>query len=262
MSAPARSFRVLEAVGGSWRFLLAHPVAALRTGWLPLGLILWLSLSKPGTASVQPGAVLDKLVAGIAVLAVLILALVAWQRFVLYGAESRRGLSALRLGRAELLSILHFPLVEILLVPLQLWPLAVWLYSAPAPFGGDIAAWMPWIAFAVIVLPGGPFLTRAALMLAAIAAAGGQRISLARLANTVWSASSGSTLRLYLTVMVAGLPVALAAQALDGIGAGEWGVATHITADIVRAVLLVLYVLVVGGAMARAWAALGGTAND
>lgn len=261
MNATAEPFRVLETVLASWRFLFAHPLVAFRTAWLPLALIVWLSLSDDRAAAVEPGAVLGNLATGAAVLAVLILALVAWQRFVLYGADRRRGLSALRLGRAELLSVLHFPLVEILMVPLQMWPLAVWLYSAPAPFGGGIAAWMPWIAFLVIVFPGGPYLTRAALMLAAIAASGGQRISLGRLANRVWSASAGATLRLYLIVMIAGLPIALVAQALDSMKAGAGGTVSQVAAGTVSAVLLMLYVLVVGGALARSWQALGGMDN-
>lgn len=262
MSAPGKSIHVFEAVGASWRFVLAHPVTALRTSWLPLLLIVWLSLADQGNATVEPGAVLGNLAKGAAVLAVLILVLVAWQRLVLYGADRRRGLSALRLGRAELLSILHFPLVEILMVPLQLWPLAVWLFSAPAPFGGNIAAWMPWIAFAVIVFPGGPFLTRAALILAAIAASGSRRSSLAKLANRVWAASAGNTLRLYLTVMLAGLPIALVAQGLDAIPVGDGGMAWSAAVDALRGGLLLLYILVVGGALARAWQTLGGTAGD
>lgn len=257
MSEPAKALRVLQTVGASWRFLLTHPGAALRTAWLPLGLIVWLSLPDDRPRGWQDaGAALADLMTAGAVLALLILAMVAWQRAVLFGAGHRQGLSALRLGRAELLSILHFPLVEVLFVPLQLWPLAVWLASAPAAFGGGPATWMPWIAFAVIVFPGGPYLARATLMLAAIAAAGGQRISLTGTANRAWSAGAGNTLRLYLTVMLAGLPIAAAAVMLNELDPAGGAVAQHLAVATLRGALLLTYMLVVAGALAHAWQSL------
>lgn len=259
MTAMAGKLDVFGTVGSSWRCLATNPGAALRTAWPPFALMLWLSLSGGGEpAAVDPDAVIGDLAEGAVVVAVMILSLVAWQRLVLYGADRRRGLISLRLGRAELLSLVHFPLVLILFVPLQLWPLVDLLYSAPTPGGRDIAAWMPWIAFAITVFPGGPFLARAALMLAAIAAAGGRRAPLSQTANGAWSAGAGNTIRIFLTLMLAGLPIALAAQALDATG---WS-SPPLLAACLRSTLLLLYVLIVGGALAGAWQMLGGMDNS
>lgn len=258
--AGAARLHPVAIVSESWRFLLTHPVAVLRTAWLPLAVLAWVSLPDggAGTRPANPEMLLRHLAAGAAVLAILILALVAWQRLVFYGADRRRGPSALRFGRAEILTLLHFPLVEIIFVPLQLWPIILWLANAPAPLGGGFAAWMPWIAFAVIVFPGGPYLARATLMLPAIAAAGSKRFSLSGTANRVWAVGSGNTVRLFLTILLAGLPIALAARTLDGIDQTGWGTGPQIAASLLRGATMLLYVFVVGGALARAWSELGG----
>ncbi len=250
---------VLGAVVGSWRFVAANPGAALRVGWLPVALMTALAVrAADAPKPLETAALWAQLYGGLAMLFVMIVVLVAWQRMVLFGAEGRPGLLPLRLGRAELRAVLHFPLVLILFVPLQLWPLAAWLWNAPFPPPGSLAGWMPWIALAVVVFPLGPLLARTTLMLAAIAAAGGRRISLPQTANAAWAVGRDNTARLFLAIMLAGLPIALAAKALDTVQRSGAELPLVVALGAAGGALAVLYMLVVGGTLARAWATLGG----
>lgn len=253
---------VLRIALESWRFMFAHPGAVLRAGWLPTAVLFGLAAK---TAELGRTLTLDSIAAmlgiGLATLALLIVTLVAWQRLTLFGPDHRKGLTPLRIGRAELMSILHFPLFLVLLVPMLIVPMAGWIVAGPGLADGGLAGWLPYIAFGVLIFPGGPLLTRAALMLAAFAAAGRRKLSVIATANSIWTWSAGNTVRIFLAILITGLPVAIVSRFFNGLDRANWNDLSVIAADLLHIVLLVAYIMLIGGTLARIFEALGGMAK-
>ncbi len=253
-TTPRATLPIAATVVRAWRLIFTRPGYALRTGWIPaLALFgIGVAFGSAGPVGPDPGTAFWAMIAAIVNFALLVLALVAWQRSALPGAKRRRGSSALRLGRAEVLAMLHFPLVLFLLIPLLLPELAenLMALSWRGAMSRDIL--LPVAGVAVLVFPGGLVLTRAALMLVAIAEAGSNPIGLVDTANRVWRLGGGGSLRLFVVLYLSVLPVVAALAALpDALPApAEAGL---------HAVLVTLYVLVAGGALSRAYAALGGS---
>jgi len=254
-ATPNSTLPVARTVAAAWHLVVGRPVYALRTAWIPLLALIGVAAAfggGPGSgAGSDPGTAFWEMVAAIVNFALLVLALVAWQRSALPGAKLRRGASALRLGRAEVLAMLHFPLVGFLFVPLLLPQLAENLaaISWQGAMSRDIL--LPVAGVAVLVFPGGLLLTRAALMLVAIAEAGSKAISLVETANRVWRLGSGSSIRLLLVLYLAVLPVIVAIALLPDI-------LPHLAQTALYRFLVMVYVLLAGGALSRAYAALGG----
>ncbi len=253
MTAPVHISTAGAALAG-WRFVATNPAAVLRVGWLPALLAAWLpTIELSGFAS---GIFTTRLLIAFAGFAFNIVVLVAWQRMVLYGMDSRWGWLPFRLGRAELISILHFPLAGFLFMPLQATAMISWAVTSPE--ADRIGTWLPWVGFAVLVFPGGLLLARAALMLPAIAAAGSARASLVDTANRVWRLGAGNTLRLWLALVLAAAPLTLVVL---GLGALPPNVAERLPGFAMlglNGVLITLYLLVVGGVYADSWRTLGG----
>jgi len=244
---------VAKTVARAWRLVAARPRYTLRTGWIPALAVFGAGavIGDANAGGPDPGEAFWVMVAVILNFVLLVFALVAWQRSALPGAKLRKGTSSLRLGRAEVLAMLHFPLVVFLIIPLLLPVLAENLLalSRQGAMGGDVL--LPVTGVVVLVFPGGLLLTRAALVLVAIAEAGGHAIALLDTANRVWRLGSGSSIRLFLVLYLSVLPVITAMALLpDTLPALLQGG--------LRAILVTLYVLVAGGALARAYAALGG----
>lgn len=246
---------VFPTIAAAWRQVVARPRYALRTGWIPALAVFGAGAAFGADAnagSPTPGEAFWVMIAAVLNFALLVLALVAWMRGALPGAKLRKGSSALRLGRAELLALAHFPLVGFLFIPLLLPWIAGNLLARPdlSAAGSDVL--LPVAALAVLVFPGGLFLTRAALILVAIAEAGLHSIPLVATGNRVWGLGRGSSIRLFLVVYLSVLPViavmAVLPDSLPGVAQAA-----------LRGVLLTLYVLVAGGAFSGAYAALGGT---
>ena len=244
---------VARTVARAWRLVAMRPRYALRTGWIPalavFGASAGFGAAKAG--GLDPGAAFWVMVAAILNFGLLVLALVAWQRGALPRARLRKGTSALRLGRAEVLAMLHFPLVLFLFIPLLLPELGENLAALPRQGAVGRAVLLPVAGVAVLVFPGGLLLTRAALMLVAIAEAGRHAVSLLDAANRVWRLASGNSIRLFLVLYLSVIPV-IAALALlpDAL--------PPLAQSGLHAVLVMLYVLVAGGALSSAYAALGG----
>lgn len=250
---------ILRTAFESWRFMAANTGAVLRAGWLPVAGLYWLAtLAEETREDFRISSVLTVLVIGLATLVLLIVTLVAWQRLALFGPDHRKGPTPLRLGRAEWISIVHFPLFLVLLMPMLIVPVLGWIANGSRIDGGGLAAWLPYIAFGVLVFPGGPLLNRAALMLTAFAAAGRRRLSVTATANRVWTLSSGNTVRMFAALLTAALPVALLSKAADSIDRTDWHGAFTIAADILHVVLLVVYIMAVAGTLARTFETLGG----
>ena len=245
---------VARTVARAWRLVAARPRYTLRTGWIPALAIFGVGAAfgnvNPGGP--DPGTAFWAMVAAILNFALLVLALVAWQRSALPAAKLRKGTSTLRLGRAEMLAMLHFPLVGVLFIPLLLPQLAenVLALSPQGAVGRDVL--LPVAGAVVLVFPGGLLLTRAALVLVAIAEAGPHAMRLLETANRVWSLGSGSSIRLFLVLYLSVLPVIAAMAVLpDSLPAlAQAGL---------HAILVTLYVLVAGGVLSGAYAALGGS---
>lgn len=244
---------VAATVVRAWRLVVARPGYALRTGWIPVLALFGVRVAfdSAGTVGSDPGTAFWAMIAAIVNFALMVLALVAWQRSALPEAKRRRGASSLRLGRAEVLAMLHFPLILFLFIPLVLPELIenLMALSWRGAMNRDIL--LPVAGVAILVFPGGLVLTRAALILVAIAEAGSNPIGLIATANRVWRLGSGSSLRLFVVLYLSVLPVIAALAAVpDGLpGPAEAGL---------HAVVVMLYVLVAGGALSRAYAALGG----
>jgi hypothetical protein len=244
---------VAKTVARAWRLVAARPRYTLRTGWIPVLAIFGVGAAFGGASAggSDPGEAFWVMVAAIVNFALLVLALVAWQRSALPGAKLRKGSSALRLGRAEVLAMLHFPLVGFLFIPLLLPELAgnLLTLSRQGAVASDVL--LPAAGAVVLVFPGGLLLTRASLVLVAIAEAGPNAIRLLDTANRVWRLGRGSSIRLFLVLYLSVFPViaaiAVLPDTLPGLVEGALG-----------AILVTLYVLVAGGALARAYAALGG----
>jgi len=252
---PRATLPVAGTIATAWRLVITRPGYALRTGWIPALALFGVRAAFGGAGGVGsgPGMAFWAMVAWIVNFVLLVLALVAWQRCALPGARRRRGASALRLGRAEVLAALHFPLVLFLFIPLLVPELSenVMALSRRGAMNRDI--FLPIAGLLVLIFPGGLFLTRASLMLVAIAEAGQHAISLLDTANRVWRLGGGSSIRLFLVLYLSVLPVIAAL-----------GILPEFLPDIAQAaghaILVTLYVLVAGGALSRAYAALGGTA--
>lgn len=110
----------------SYRFILAHPLAFLRIGWLPLIVLFLLNLVfgtfGPVAASLEPavvlaesGRVLANIMAQTTVAAVV---LVAWHRVVMLGPEGHSGLLAVALGLREMRYLLAWLLLSVLFLVL------------------------------------------------------------------------------------------------------------------------------------------------
>lgn len=253
MSEPV-SLPVGATVLNAWRQFAARPGYLLRVGWIPALLIF--SVGAFSRIAAEGPPVGDFWVAVFALLnfAVLVQALVAWQRYALPESHPRKGVTGLRAGRAEFFSLLHFPLVGLLFVPL-LVPTLVESLTATQEVADSISNTLTGlIGLVVLVFPGGLVLTRAALMLTAITAAGNNRISLIATANHVWRLGAGNSIRLilvfYLTVLPAVLGLALLPDAMPAIA--------RVAAS---SILLTLYVLLCGGALAGAYGQLAAASD-
>lgn len=244
---------VLATVAIAWRLVVARPKYVLRTGWVPV-LVVGGGAAVGGVAESAgpiPGEAFWAMIAAVLNFALFVLALVAWQRSALPGAKLRKGSSTLRLGRAELLTMAHFPLIGFFFVPLLLPGLVENLLDQPdlAAAGGDVL--IPAALVVILVFPGGLLLTRAALILVAIAEAGRHPISLIETGNRVWGLGSGNSVRLFLVLYLSVAPLIAAMELLpDALPAP--------VQSALRGVFLTLYVLIAGGALAGAYAALGG----
>jgi len=255
-ATPNSTLPVARTVAAAWHLVIGRPVYALRTAWIPLLALIGAAAAfggRPGAES-DPGMAFWEMVAAIVNFALLVLALVAWQRSALPGAKLRRGASALRLGRAEVLAMLHFPLVGFLFVPLLLPQLGQNLAAISWQGAMSRNILLPVAGVAVLVFPGGLLLTRAALMLVAIAEAGSKAISLVETANRVWRLGGGNSIRLLLVLYLSVLPVIVAIALLPGI-------LPHLAQTALYRLLVMVFVLVAGGALSRAYAALGGAAG-
>ena len=254
MTAEKKNLPVLATVVAAWRLIVTRPRYALRVGWLPALVVFGVAAAFGGDANAggpNPGEAFWAMIAALLNFALLVLALVAWQRSALPGAKLRKGASALRLGRAELLAALHFPLVGVLFVPILLPGLVQGLSGFSSL--DDLTRNIPLSAVltALLVFPGGLLLTRAALVLVAIAEAGDRPIPLVETGNRVWRIGGGASIRLFLVFYLAVLPVVAVMAVLPDTLPG-------VAQAALRGVLLTLYVLAGGGVLSVAYAALGG----
>ncbi len=110
----------------SYRFILKHPLAFLRIGWLPLIVLFLLNLVfgtfGPGAASgetaivlAEVGRVMANILAQTTVAAVV---LVAWHRVVMFGPDGHSGLLAVALGLREMRYLLAWLLLSVLFLVL------------------------------------------------------------------------------------------------------------------------------------------------
>ena len=246
---------VLPTIAAAWRLIATRPLYVLRTGWVPVLVVFGVGAAFSGDTSVGGPAPVEAfwaMASAVLNFALLVLVLVAWQRSALPGAKLRKGSSALRLGRAELLAMAHFPLVGFFFVPLLLPEIVESLLAIPNLARAGSGILLPVAGVAVLVFPGGLLLTRSALFLVAIAEAGRHPIALGDTANRVWGLGGGNSIRLFLVLYLAVLPVIAVMAALPD--------SLHVLLQAaLRGVLLTLYVMVAGGALAGAYAALGGT---
>lgn len=234
---------VWPTVLGAWRQFAARPGYALRVAWIPVLLILAVGVFSQVSPGGPPVASFWKVVFSILNFAVLVQALVAWQRYALPESHPRKGITGLRGGRAELFSLLHFPLVGILFVPMLVPTLIESLTALDDIEGGPGNLAIGLAGFALLVFPGGLLLMRAALMLTAIAAAGKTPISLPATANRVWQMGAGNSMRLLLVFYLIVLPVALALTFLPG-------VLHPLAQPAAIGILVTVYVMLCGGALA------------
>ncbi len=242
---------VWNIAAAGWRFVARHPGAVLRVGWAPV--LVSVVMSVNADAALQ--GFVKNIATGFAVFALLTVAMVAWQRIVLYGPQSRKGWLTYRVGRAELLAILHFPLVGFLFVPRQVPAMVDRLFIAPV--AADFETLLLWAGVAVLVFPGGLILARAALMLPAFAAAGSAREGLIETADRVWRTGRSNSFRLWILLALAVLPfiaVSMGLEALDIDGAflPPW------VAAALRGGFVTLYLFIASGVYAQSWRALGG----
>jgi hypothetical protein len=233
----------------AWRQFAARPDYALRVVWIPALLIFAVGAFSQVAADGPPVGDFWRVVFALLNFAVLVQALVAWQRYALPESHPRKGITGLRAGRAEFFSLLHFPLVGVLFVPLLMPALIDGLTATQEVTGGTSNIAIGLAGLALLVFPGGLLLMRAALMLTAIAAAGKTPISLPATANRVWRIGAGNSIRLLLAFYLTVLPAALALALLpDGMPALAQAAASG--------VLLALYVMLCGGALAGAYGRL------
>lgn len=233
----------------AWRQFAARPGYAMRVAWIPALSIF--AVGAYSQAAVGGLSVADfwKVIFALLNFALLVQALVAWQRYALPESHPRKGLTGLRAGRAEFFSLLHFPLVGVLFVPLLIPTLVASLTAAQDVVGSTSNVAIGLAGLALLVLPGGLLLMRVALMLTAIAAAGKNPASLPATANRIWRLGAGNSVRLLLVFYLTVLPAALALALLP---AGFPALA-RVAAN---GVLLTLYVMLCGGALAGAYGQL------
>ncbi len=236
------SLPVLPTVFAVWRQFATRPGYALRVAWVPALLIF-------GAGALLQVADFWKVVFALLNFAVLVQALVAWQRYALPDSHRRKGPTGLRAGRAEFFSLLHFPLVGVLFVPLLIPTLIESLTATQEVADGTSNIAIGLAGLALLVFPGGLMLTRAALLLTAIAAAGNTPISLPATANRVWRISAGNSIRLLLVFYLSMLPAGLTLSLLPG----DMPALAQTAAS---SVLLTLYVMLCAGAMAVAYGRL------
>ncbi len=101
--------RIWRMVKDSYGFLLSHPRALLRVGWLPLLLLFGLNLAFGGFEAWPKGEDLSALLPSLGLMTANVLAqslvaaavLVAWHRVVLLGEAAVPGLFALHIGLRE-----------------------------------------------------------------------------------------------------------------------------------------------------------------
>ena len=190
------SLPVGPTVLAAWRQFAARPGYALRVGWIPALLIFGVGAFSQATSGAAPLADFWRAVLALLNFAVLVQALVAWQRYALPESHPRKGVTGLRAGRAEFFSLLHFPLVGVLFVPLLAPTLIESLTTTQDIANAADNTAIGLAGLALLVFPGGLLLMRAALMLTAIAAAGKNPISLPATANQVWRVGAGNSIRL------------------------------------------------------------------
>jgi hypothetical protein len=238
-----------ETVLTAWRQFAARPDYLLRVGWVPAGLIFGAGALSQLAAGGPPEANFWQVVLALLNFAVLVQALVAWQRYALPESHPRKGITGLRAGRPEFFSLLHFPLVGILFVPLLIPTLIESLTGVQEVADGFNNLALGLAGLALVVFPGGLVLMRAALLLTAIAAAGRTPISLPAAANRVWAMSAGNSIRLlvgfYLTIAPAAVGLALLPIGMPPLAR------TGATA-----ILVPFYVMLAGGALAVAYGRL------
>jgi hypothetical protein len=248
------SLPVAATVLQAWRQFAARPGYALRVGWIPALLIFAVGAFSQSAAGAPPFADFWKAVLALLNFAVLVQALVAWQRYALPESHPRKGVTGLRAGRAEFFSLLHFPLVFVLFVPLQV-PTLIESLTATQDIANSTDNKVIGLAgLALLVFPGGLLLMRAALMLTAIAAAGKNAISLPATANHVWRIGAGNSIRLLAAFYLTVLPAALAFALLPG----DLPALVRVGAN---GILLTLYVMLCGGVMAGAYGRLAAAAD-
>ncbi len=241
-----RTLSVIGTATAAWRQFAARPDYVLRVAWIPVLTLFAAAITSEAGAAGPPVNAFWRIVFALLNFAILVQALVAWQRYALPHSHPRKGSTGLRAGRAELFSLLHFPLVGVLFAPLLLPALLLGLAGAGDPADAATNIVIAGIGLAVMVFPGGLVLMRAAMMLAAIAEAGPARLSLAATANRVWRASAGNGIRLLLAFYLTILPSALALILLPDFEPAP-------LQAVLRAILLCLYVMSCGGALAVAW---------
>ncbi len=233
---------VWPTVLSAWRQFAARPDYALRVAWIPVLLILAVGMFSQASPGGVPVTGFWKVVFSVLNFAVLVQALVAWQRYALPESHPRKGVTGLRGGRAELITLLHFPLVGILFVPL-LVPTLVESVIALDDVDAASNLVIGLAGLALLVFPGGMLLIRVTLMLTAIAGAGKTPISLIGTANRVWAVGAGHSIRMLLVFYLTVLPAALALAFLPASLPQSARPAT-------MGVLLTLYVMLCGGALA------------
>jgi hypothetical protein len=242
---------VLATAAAGWRFVALNPGAVVRVGWLPA--LASIVMSETSATASQGFA--RSLATGFAVFALLTVAMVAWQRIVLFGPRSREGWPAYRLGRAELMAILHFPLVGYLFMPWQVPAIVERLVVAPGVT--DFATFLPWAGFAVLVFPGGLILARAALMLPAFAAGGSAREGLIETADRVWQTGGNNSFRIWILLALATSPFIAVFMGLEALGIDGGALPSWVAAAL-RGGSVTLYLFIASGVYAEIWRALGG----
>ena len=108
---PDNKIQIWSMTAQSYGFLLRHPGALIRVGWLPLlalfGLNLLFDAYAPWPQTIDPVAMFPRFgslsanLLGHTLIAAVVL--VTWHRFVLFGQTPGRGVLGIRLGRRELL---------------------------------------------------------------------------------------------------------------------------------------------------------------
>jgi len=238
----------------AWRQFAARPDYVLRVAWIPVLLFIAVGMFLQLSSGGAPGASFWKVVFSVVNFAVLVQAMVAWQRYALPESHPRKGVTGLRGGRAELVSLLHFPLVAILFVPLLVPTLIASLTALDDAAGGDSNPVIGLAGLALLVFPGGLLLMRAALILPAIAAAGKTRISLIAAANRVWALGAGNSLRILLAFYLTVLPTAVALALLPGFLPAP-------AQSAVNGLLVTLHAMLAGGALAGIYGQLAAAAG-